>query len=108
MQICIPNVGQHLELTSDWPIDILHDYDNIQMLKHMNVNLQYYVNKQKVVDRFVMPAGAWMKIEQVYIRKGSADASSLKLLWRNPPGGKSIRFRASLADVNKLDCAIYD
>lgn len=106
MQICIPNVGDHLELNCNWEIGIVHNYDNVPMLKYLNIPFQYYVNGQCPVTSFVIPKGAVLKIEQVYIRKGSADLSSLKFLWRNPPSGKTIRFQAMLADVNRIDCEL--
>ena len=104
MQINIPNVGDHLELNCDWDIGLSNNYDNSVMLERLGVTVTFAMEVAGTKTLTTIPKGAVLKIEQIYIRKGAADLSSLKFLWRNPPTGKSVRFRALLDDVNRMDC----
>jgi hypothetical protein len=56
--------------------------------------------------RVMIPAGALLKVDRIYIRKGNEKYSSVSFFWKNNPTNKKLRFFAKLKHCNEMECEI--
>lgn len=122
MKLYIPQLGDRLRLIADWTFDLYNDSRNSSLM-HLNNDmrpLDWYL--ALTAEPVTIPAGAVLKIDRIYIRKGNEDYSSVSFFWEGmkvPPGmypgrysrqgdlekypGRPVRFWAKLDDVNKIE-----
>lgn len=135
MKMYIPELGDSIRLTADWEFSLYNEDRNTSLMKRMGDTRQcgYYWRKDVAGIPCVIPAGAELKIDRIYIRKGQDDFNSITFLWvgesipaheeeimshvwqpdgtgvYQPTGKyrkipkKPIRFWAKMADVNKIE-----
>ena len=133
MKLYIPEIGDVIRLTQDWTFDLYNEDRNSTMMERMGDtrNPAYsWANKNFSAIPVTVPAGAELKVDRIYIRKGKGEYSSITFLWVgertnpkmvprfavaygvNPPvrtdyeikkSARAVRFWAKLDDVNKLE-----
>jgi len=128
VQLRIPDVGTVIRLEQDWAFDLFYESRNETIIDFIGWDEQgrypYYRPVMKVVPEtgVVLKAGAILKIDRVYIRKGASEFSSISFFWENPSDDmiesahvrkteaskKKVRFWAKLRDVNNIRCSIDD
>jgi len=122
MKLYIPENGDSIRLTSDWTFDLYNEGRNSSLMEKLG-------DKRGTIGAWhkdygsipcTIPAGAVLKIDRVYIRKGSKEYSSITFLWKGESlpakleqyweGGETykvprcpIRFWAKLQDVNNIE-----
>ena len=137
MKLYIPEIGAVIRLTQDWTFDLYNEDRNSSMMERMGDTrpIAYYrQNKNFGSIPVTVPAGAELKLDRIYIRKGNSEYSSVTFLWmgertcqkfveesvRRYDGpyswvdipytskkpGRAVRFWAKLDDVNKIECEI--
>ena len=126
MKLYIPEIGDVIRLTQDWTFDLYNEDRNSTMMERMGddrpVAYRWH-NKNFSAIPVTVPAGAELKVDRIYIRKGKGDYSSITFLWvgertnarvelRDPKlwgeaktkiPRKAVRFWAKLTDVNNLE-----
>lgn len=108
-KIFIPTIGTELTLTKDWDFSLIKDYRNKAIFDLYNVpyNDNAYYTRGQQFGRVILPAGTVLKVDRIYIRKGSPDYDSLSFYIVKSPvlqnkKGKC-RFFAKLIDVNQIE-----
>jgi len=124
----VPNIGEIFTLIGEWPFKLFPERRNDGMFKLLILDDEY---KRKIQDKLensdsigsyawnymqsdkfikvVLPEGAQLRVDRVYIRKGKGyDAfASLTFVWINAKDffktKRKPRFWAKLADVNNID-----
>lgn len=121
MKLYIPEIGDSIRLTADWRFDLFNESRNSTLMERLGdirpVMGSWHQNYSSLPC--TIPAGAVLKIDRVYIRKGSKDFSSVTFLWKGEAlpakvetysNGQEykiprqpVRFWAKLADVNNIE-----
>jgi len=136
-QLYIPDVGDSIRLTSDWTFSLFNEDRNATLMEVMGDTREigwdsYSTTRPLNAIPCTIPAGAVLKVDRIYIRKGLSGYSSLTFLWKdmrtnskivernitpiNHLGGRGItttyevkkparpvRFWVKLDDVNKIE-----
>ena len=111
MKLYIPEIGDRLRLTSAWTFNLHYERRNSDLLKFFFD--EEYNWKLNVKPRPVkLKIGTLLQIDRIYIRKGSAEFSSLSFYVvtdakKTSSFGKPVglRFWAKLADCNNIEFA---
>lgn len=132
MKLYIPENGDSIRLVADWTFSLFNEDRNHSLMEKLGDPRRtmgpWHESYGSVPA--TIPAGATLKIDRVYIRKGSKDYSSITFLWvgealpakleentswdrltntYKPNGSFSkipripIRFWAKLVDVNNIE-----
>jgi hypothetical protein len=121
MKLYIPEIGDQLRLTEDWTFGLYNEDRNETLMEKIG-------DRRKVTwggagystIPCTIPAGATLKVDRIYIRKGISEYSSITFLWvgerTEPRMGqkywstvevkiprKPVRFWAKLDDVNNIE-----
>lgn len=133
MKLYIPENGDQLRLTADWTFDLYNEDRNSSLMEKIGdvrKTIGDWSPKYGAIP-CTIPAGAVLKIDRVYIRKGAREYSSITFLWKGErlparteeimssgyltngkptPTGEfckipaiPIRFWAKLSDVNNIE-----
>lgn len=98
MKLFIPALGTVVKLSQPWTFILHHECRNLELF-----GLDYHLRRMEIVT---IPAGAELKIERIFIRKGSSEYNSVTFFWQKqsiPAAKKGIRFWAKLDCVNKIE-----
>jgi len=71
MELFIPGIGTILQLNQDWQFTLYNEYRNSKLFSILSLN---YSDGPKLVD---LPSGLILKIDRIYLRKGSSQFSSI-------------------------------
>ena len=119
-QMFIPTIGDTYTLAEDWTFTIGNDHRNVTIITWAGklASSSYYPlgagpgtswQPLHVTIEVTLPKGTLLRVDRIYIRKGKKDYDSLTF-YASGPGlkamhqkqNKTLRFFASLADVNKM------
>ena len=110
MRICIPSIGSKVLLSQDWEFTLHPEYRNETMFKHLGLHWPDNWHEQKKVQprKVTIPAGTELRVDRIYIRKGSSEYDSVTFLLcgqktRKEVKNRAVRFWAKLADVNNIE-----
>ena len=121
MKLYIPENGDSFKLTADWTFDLYNEDRNYSLMEKLGDTRRTIGSWHESYGAApaTIPAGAILKVDRVYIRKGSKDYSSITFLWKGEAlpakietysdgsTGKvpriPVRFWAKLADVNNIE-----
>ena len=117
----IPEISDEIRLIADWTFALYNESRNSTLMEKMGDprNVTGSWNDTFGTIPCTIPAGAVLKIDRIYIRKGSKEFSSITFLWKGESlpatietysdgsTGKvprlPIRFWAKLKDVNNIE-----
>lgn len=115
-RLFIPSLGTELTLARDWTFTLYNEHRNQTLITALGVaypEQRDYYKRQDQNEQVTLPAGAVLKVDRIFIRKGAATYDSvtfcLKASVKSPvvAMGKSIRgsvrFWVKLADANNLE-----
>lgn len=132
MTIFIPTIGSVLTLRSEWKFDLLIDeWRNIEFAKFIGLHDKnaHRMDIQRAAWREIretaeplhqktaqvtLPAGTELKVDRIYIRRGSSGFDSISFYVQLPDPArpkakmKTKRFFAALSEVNRIDGAWRD
>lgn len=98
MKMYIPELGDKIKLNKDWIFDLYQEYRNQSLFKHFGISYDNsYQNHGKLIQQVTILKDEVLKVDRVYIRKGSEEYSSISFLWNKK------RFWAKLHDVNNIE-----
>lgn len=133
MKLYIPEIGSEIRLISDWTFNLYNEDRNSTLMEVTNDprKTTWSGDHQFGAIPCTIPAGAVLKIDRIYIRKGLGEYSSLTFLWKgmrtNPKNvlrgmrqimgpaswvdshyevkkpARPVRFWAKLDDVNNIE-----
>ena len=121
MKLYIPENGDSIRLTTDWTFDLYNEDRNSSLMEKIGDTRKCIGDWSPDYGAIpcTIPAGAELKIDRVYIRKGKSDYSSITFLWKGEAlpakieqyrtgeyykiPRQPIRFWAKLTDVNKIE-----
>ena len=121
MKLYIPVNGDEIKLQADWTFDLYNEDRNSSLMEKIgDVRKVTWGGGNYGSIPCTIPAGAVLKIDRVYIRKGNKEYSSITFLWKGESlpakleqyweGGETykvprqpIRFWAKLGDVNNIE-----
>lgn len=106
MKLYVPDIGDRLKLTEDWSFELYYEYRNETMFaslgKEYNRSDWYSGRDKKPID-VKLPKGAILKVDRIYIRKGSGYENYSSITFRfECDGYKKARFWAKLKDCNNI------
>lgn len=124
MKLYIPEIGDSIKLITDWTFDLYNEGRNSSLMEFIGDTRNTIGSWHEKYGSITctIPAGAQLKIDRIYIRKGIKDYSSITFLWKGKStepkverysyGDRSeykiprrpVRFWAKLADVNNIEC----
>ena len=121
MKMYIPEISDEIRVLADWTFDLYNEDRNRSLMERM-------LDTRRTVGSWspefgaipcTIPAGAVLKIDRIYVRKGKGDFSSITFLWKGEAlpakietygtgtqyrvPRQPIRFWAKLEDVNNID-----
>lgn len=110
MQLFVPALNTQLRLIEDWKFELHIDYRNSEIRDHLAVDESGAV---------IIPAKTILRVDRIYIRKGSSDFDSISFTVVDSPnkriatkkyGGtfsrRQARFWAKLDDCNKMQIEV--
>jgi len=133
MKLYIPEISDELRLTADWTFDLYNEDRNSSLMEKVGDQRKVTGNWSKDFQPIpcTIPAGAILKVDRIYIRKGNKEYSSITFHWKGEalpakmeeifsygyltngkptPTGEfmkipriPIRFWAKLSDVNNIE-----
>ena len=120
MKLYIPEIGNSITLTEPWTFDLYNESRNESLMEKVgDVRKSTWGGNNYGSIPCTIPAGATLKIDRIYIRKGGRDYSSITFLWTGEAlpakiekylDGSTykvpripIRFWAKLEDVNRIE-----
>lgn len=133
MKLYIPEISDEIRLLSDWTFGLYNEGRNESLMKKIGDSRRTCADWASDFGPIpcTIPAGAVLKIDRIYIRKGKGEFSSITFLWKGerlpsrmeeirsygcltdgkptPTGefykipAQPIRFWAKLVDVNKIE-----
>ena len=111
MKLYVPEIGDRLELTTDWSFKLHFESRNKKLLERFGHTFAWSQKSSDGLD-VTLRKGVVLKVDRVYIRQGMEDFSSITF-YAEFPGeptktgafGKpdSARFWAKLSDCNKIE-----
>jgi hypothetical protein len=83
MRLYIPELGDELLIISDWTFGLYNEDRNASMMKKMGDTrpIGYKWGAKATPIPCTVPAGATLKIDRIYIRKGQDDFNSVTFFW---------------------------
>jgi len=111
MKLYVPDIGDTLKLSKDWKFYLQSEYRQRLDLDQFGTgntvsrdSIQFYKD-QDDFNEVIIPKGSVLKVDRVYIRKGSSGFSSITFLLKEVDGKKvkSQRFWAHLRECNKIE-----
>jgi hypothetical protein len=120
MKLYIPENGDEIRLLADWTFDLYNEDRNSSLMEKIGDTRKVtWGGGNYGTIPCTIPAGAVLKIDRVYIRKGNKEYSSITFLWKGEAlpsrmetylNGETykvpripIRFWAKLSDVNNIE-----
>ena len=83
MKMYIPSVGDEIVLTSDWKFNLFNEQRNSTLMEIVgDTRKEGYSWRKLTAIPCSIPAGATLKIDRIYIRKGMDDFDSITFLWK--------------------------
>jgi len=123
MKLYIPQLGDRLQLTADWTFDLYNDERNHSLMlvtgDMRDVRSKWQTGATSVSA--TIPAGAILKVDRIYIRKGQEDFDSITFYWEGMRSqatmrqcpyratrmdkvpAKAVRFWVKMNDANKIE-----
>jgi len=102
MKLYIPEIGDQIVLTEDWTFNLYSEDRNRKLMDKLNLAYRYEYGRALSKNSVTLPKGTSLKIDRIYIRKGSSDYSSITF-FIGSGDYKGCRFWAKLSDVNKIE-----
>lgn len=121
MKMYIPEISDEIRLLADWTFELFNEGRNGSLMEKIGDPRRTcgtWANDYGAIP-CTIPAGAVLKIDRIYIRKGKGDYSSITFLWKGEAlpaktetysDGSTgrvpripIRFWAKLDDVNNIE-----
>lgn len=97
MKLYVPDIGDRLKLIEDWSFELHYEYRNQTMF----ASLKKDFNNQPI--SVTIPKGSILKVDRIYIRKGSGYENFSSITFRfESEGFKKARFWAKLKDCNNI------
>ena len=82
MKLYIPEIGNQLRLTVDWTFDLYNEYRNATLLEKIGDSRDAGWYQRNIGGSpCTIPAGAVLKVDRIYIRKGISEYSSITFCW---------------------------
>lgn len=89
MKLYIPAIGDELKLTSDWTFQLYNENRNFSLMEYLK-DPRYdredpygYESVQQIKSLpATIPAGAILKVDRIYIRRGLSDYDSITFFWK--------------------------
>lgn len=119
MKMYIPSLGDVIELTANWTFQLYNEYRNETLLCVMGDTRKPEYYKGITSVPCTIPAGAKLKIDRIFIRKGAEEFNSVTFLlvgektakhtgldyWnmKVTKPSRPVRFWAKLEDVNGME-----
>jgi hypothetical protein len=84
-QFYIPEIGDEIKLVADWTFDLYNEDRNSTLMEVMHDPREATWSGDENFGSLpcTIPAGAILKIDRIYIRKGLGEYSSLSFLWKD-------------------------
>ena len=86
MKLYIPAIGDELRLTADWTFNLYDEGRNFSLLKFLNDpradDTKDTWSGRLTAQPSTIPAGAILKVDRIYIRKGKNDFDSITFFWK--------------------------
>lgn len=82
MKLYIPEIGDTIKLVAPWTFNLYNEHRNDTLIEIGEIKFPDNQSSFMQSVPFIIPAGEVLKIDRIYIRKGSADYSSLSFLWK--------------------------
>lgn len=123
MKLYVPQLGDRIQLTTDWEFDLYDEERNFTLMQYLGdtrpPKSRWMADTTAI--RATIPAGVILKIDRIYIRKGQEDFSSMTFYWEgarsktteapcpwNPTRmekkpARAVRFWVKLDDANKIE-----
>ncbi len=106
MKLYVPDIGDRLKLIEDWSFELYYEYRNDTMFASLGKEYNrrdYYSSQNKAPIDVKIPKGAILKVDRIYIRKGSGYENFSSITFRfECEGFKKARFWAKLKDCNNI------
>lgn len=125
MIVCIPSIGDKVEVTQDWAFHLEPESRNVNAMKHFIPTFQleykqfafyelgdqpsyheyyYRYGKKPGYKKYpvTLKPGTVLTVDRIYLRKGKEDFDSITFVLNKPKGvkGPMIRFWVRLPEVN--------
>lgn len=83
MKIYIPRLGDSIKLAADWTFQLYDEERNSTLMEVIGDTRDtgWFFNKQLTSIPCTIPAGTVLKIDRIFIRKGSPDFDSITFSW---------------------------
>jgi hypothetical protein len=85
MKLYIPTIGDELKLTADWTFDLYDEDRNSSLMEVLGDPRQgkgLYSRNLTALPATIR-AGAILKVDRIYIRKGQDDFDSITFFWKD-------------------------
>jgi hypothetical protein len=85
MKLYIPAIGDKLKLTTDWTFDLYNEERNATLMAVLGDtrDIKYPWNNGLTALPATIRAGAILKVDRIYIRKGQDDFDSITFFWKD-------------------------
>lgn len=107
MRFYIPEIGDELVLEKDWEFTLVSEYRNKAAWEHWNggkmPERHWSNNAPPYTKKQILRAGTLLKVDRIYVRKGSSDFSSITFYATDPGAKKKQRFWVKLEDANQIE-----
>ena len=100
-KLYVPEIGDEIKLSKEWKFNIYNEYRNEALLTHLSLNNQKI--ERGGSTEIIIPKDSILKIDRIYIRKGSSDFSSITFYVKYPGSKNKYRFWAKLSDCNNIE-----
>jgi len=80
MKLYIPALGEQIRLTADWTFGLYAENRNETLMEHISDTRKSW-GADKTSIPCTIPAGSILKVDRVFIRKGSEAYNSLSFFW---------------------------
>ncbi len=92
----IPTIGDEVTLASDWTFLLFYEYRNAAMIKFIFPGTEFKYRDMVLpsgempeylepIARVLLPMGAVLKVDRIYIRKGKGEYDSVTLILQSVP-----------------------
>lgn len=84
MKMYVPEISDEIRLLADWTFELYNEDRNATLMEKVGDPRDVKGNRSPDYGSVpcTIPAGAVLKIDRVYIRKGIKDYSSITFLWK--------------------------
>ncbi len=83
MKLYIPSIGDELKLTSDWTFDLYDEDRNSSLIEFLDHKRDNSWSGRRGPWIATIRAGAILKVDRIYIRKGQDDFDSITFFWKD-------------------------